>query len=181
MRWNRICDGWATRVLSFWPVGGVATFWPFWVLSFCAGAFLVLLLCVHHYVLLAQLFLQVVILLGETFHCCCEGLNLPLHGNGPQFVALIIGGGCHWTSEYHATFCLGSGKYGLSTDCVPTDDTNWWCRNKESPISHMVLTFWKQYLRNTKKEDLIESIGVVPAKYPPKVKLELLTTLECQS
>ena len=32
----------------------------------------------------------------------------------------------------------------------------------------MVLMFWKQYLRNTKKEDLTESIGVVPAKYPPK-------------
>ena len=30
-----------------------------------------------------------------------------------------------------------------------------------------------------KREDLAESIGVVPAKYPPKVKLELLTTLEC--
>ena len=33
----------------------------------------------------------------------------------------------------------------------------------------------------TKREDLIESIGVVPAKYPPKVKLELLNTLECQN
>ena len=31
----------------------------------------------------------------------------------------------------------------------------------------------------TKRKDLTESIGVVPAKYPPKVKLELLTTLEC--
>ena len=28
-----------------------------------------------------------------------------------------------------------------------------------------------------KKEDLTESTGVMPAKYPPKVKLELLTTL----
>ena len=35
------------------------------------------------------------------------------------------------------------------------------------------------YLRNTKREDLTESTGVVLAKYPPKVKLELLTTLEC--
>ena len=26
--------------------------------------------------------------------------------------------------------------------------------------------------RTTKKEDLIENTGVVPAKYPPKVKLE---------
>ena len=41
--------------------------------------------------------------------------------------------------------------------------------------------FSKQYLHNTKREDLTESIGVVLAKYPPKVKLELLTTLECQS
>ena len=52
---------------------------------------------------------------------------------------------------------------------------------KESPVSHMVLTFSKQYLRNTKREDLTESIGVVPVKYPSKVKLELLTTLECQN
>ena len=39
----------------------------------------------------------------------------------------------------------------------------------------------EQHLRNTKREDLTESIDVVLAKYPPKVKLELLTTLECQS
>ena len=39
----------------------------------------------------------------------------------------------------------------------------------------------EQHLRNTKREDLTESTDVVLAKYPPKVKLELLTTLECQS
>ena len=33
----------------------------------------------------------------------------------------------------------------------------------------------------TKREDLTESTGMVLAKYPPKVKLELLTTLKCQS
>ena len=32
----------------------------------------------------------------------------------------------------------------------------------------------------TKREDLTESTGVVPAKYPLKVKLELFATLECQ-
>ena len=52
---------------------------------------------------------------------------------------------------------------------------------KESPISHTVLMFSKQYLRNTKREDLTESTGVVSAKYPLKVKLELLTTVECQN
>ena len=38
----------------------------------------------------------------------------------------------------------------------------------------------QRHLHNIKKkEDLIESTGVVPAEYLPKVKLELLTTLEC--
>ena len=30
-----------------------------------------------------------------------------------------------------------------------------------------------------KREDLTECTDVVPAEYPPKVKLELLITLEC--
>ena len=35
-------------------------------------------------------------------------------------------------------------------------------------------------LRNKNKEDLTKSTGVVPAKYPPKVKLERIsTTLQC--
>ena len=35
----------------------------------------------------------------------------------------------------------------------------------------MVLTCSRQHLRNKNEEDLVESIGVIPAKYPPKVKL----------
>ena len=50
---------------------------------------------------------------------------------------------------------------------------------EKSTISHKVLTCSKQYLYNTKREDLTESTGVVLAKYPSKVKLELLITLEC--
>ena len=42
-----------------------------------------------------------------------------------------------------------------------------------------------KYVRNNtcivKREDLTESTGVVSTKYPLKVKLELFTTLECQS
>ena len=53
----------------------------------------------------------------------------------------------------------------------PTDDAE----------SHTVLTCSKQYLHNTKREDLTESKDMVPAKYPLNVKLELFTTLECQS
>ena len=58
---------------------------------------------------------------------------------------------------------------------APTDNA------EKSPVSHMVLMCSKQYLHNTKREDLIKSTDVVPAKYLLKVKLELFTTLECQS
>ena len=50
---------------------------------------------------------------------------------------------------------------------------------KKPPVSYTVLTYSKRHLHNRKREDLPESTDVVPAKYPPKVKLELLTTLEC--
>ena len=56
---------------------------------------------------------------------------------------------------------------------APTDDV------EKSTVSHTVLTYSKKYLYNTKREDLTESTDVVLAKYPLKVKLELLTTLEC--
>ena len=47
---------------------------------------------------------------------------------------------------------------------------------EKSPVSHTVLTYLKQDLHN-KREDLIESTSVVPAKYPLKVKLELFSQL----
>ena len=50
---------------------------------------------------------------------------------------------------------------------------------EKSTISHKVLMCLKQYLHNTKREDLTKSTGVVLAKYLSKVKLELLITLEC--
>ena len=43
---------------------------------------------------------------------------------------------------------------------------------KKSPVSHIVFSYSKQCLQN-KKRNLTESTGVVLAKYPPKVKLEL--------
>ena len=52
---------------------------------------------------------------------------------------------------------------------------------EKSTVSHTVLTRLKQYLYNTKRDDLIESTGVVLAKYLPKVKLEIFTTLGCYS
>ena len=39
-------------------------------------------------------------------------------------------------------------------------------------MSYTVLTSSRQNLGNKDKEELAESTGVVPVKYPPKVKLE---------
>ena len=50
---------------------------------------------------------------------------------------------------------------------------------EKSMVSYTVLMCLKQHLYNSKRDDLIESTGVGPAKYPPKVKLEFLTTLKC--
>ena len=60
-----------------------------------------------------------------------------------------------------------------SPQTAPTDDA--WKITSEVHGKHAI----QRHLHNTKREDLTESTGVVPAKYPPKVKLELLTTLEC--
>ena len=51
---------------------------------------------------------------------------------------------------------------------------------RKSTVSYTVSTCSQWHLHNTKRIDLTESTGVVLAKYPLKVKLGLLTTLECQ-
>ena len=50
---------------------------------------------------------------------------------------------------------------------------------RKSTVSHMVTCDRNDTCTTQKRKDLIESTSVVPAEYPPKVKLELLTTLEC--
>ena len=50
------------------------------------------------------------------FWCSCSSRSwfwLVRHSTAVRFMTLIIGGGCHRTSKYHATFFLGSGEYGL--------------------------------------------------------------------
>ena len=49
---------------------------------------------------------------------------------------------------------------------------------EKSPVSDMGPYAWNN-ICTVRREYLTESIGVVSAKYPSKVKLELLTTLEC--
>ena len=51
---------------------------------------------------------------------------------------------------------------------------------EKSTLSHTALCARNNTCK-TKRKDLTENTGVVSAKYPLKVKLELLTTLECQN
>ena len=74
----------------------------------------------------------------------------------------------------HEAFSM---TYKSTTKPIPTDNANWWFRKSHQwAIQHL-------HTRNStctiKREDLTENTSVVPAKYPLKVKLELLTTLEC--
>lgn len=75
-------------------------------------------------------------------------------------------------------FCQGSISCDLRhylrfPQTAPTDDT------RKSTVSYMVNTCLQWHLHNTKRMDLTKSIGVVSAKYPPKVKLKLLISLGC--
>ena len=98
-------------------------------------------------------------------------------GSSAWFISVIIVG-CHRASEYHTTLCLGSGNIAAIV-FFPTDGANWQCQ--KSSVNCTVLTCSRQNLWNNDKEDLAESTGVVPVKYPPKVKLERIsTTLKCQ-
>ena len=115
-------------------------------------------------------------LLGETFHCCHEGLDLPLKGSGSRLVSFNVVGSCHRASKYHATLCPGSDRLKYAKHFPQTAPIN---DVEKSTVSYTAFMCLQQHLHNTKREDLAESIGVVPAKYPLKVKLELLTTLEC--
>ena len=60
-----------------------------------------------------------------------------------------------------------------SLQTAPTDDA--WKITTEVHGKHAI----QRHLHNTKRKDLTESTGAVPTKYLPKVKLELLSTLEC--
>ena len=110
---------------------------------------------------------------GEMFHCSHEGLDLPSQGSGSQFVSLNVVGGC---LKRVSTMQLYVWEAIVWLIFLPIDDANWWCQK-----NHQWATQSLHARNNTciiKREDLIESTGMVSAKYPPKVKLELLTTLE---
>ena len=95
VRWNSIGDGWPAYVLSVWSTWGAATLRYFLVPSFSVGVFLVFLLSVKACILLAQLFFQIMVLLGKALHGGSESLNMSLEGGYAWFVSLSIVGGRH--------------------------------------------------------------------------------------
>ena len=147
MSWDRISDGWLASLPSFWSTWGIATFQPFLVSSVCAGAFLVLILSVVPCVPLTQLLFQIMILFGETFHYCREGLDLPLQGSRSWLVSLNVVGGHHRASKYHATLCPRSNSMA--------NLSHKWGQlmmPKKSPVSHTILLCSKQCLHNKERK-----------------------------
>ena len=119
---SRVSDGWTAYVLPFQSTGGITTLWPLLVSSLSVDTFLVLLLSVMPYIPLTQLLFQIMILFGETFHYCREGLDLSLQGNGLRLVSLNVVGGRHRASKYHAI--LRPGSDSMANPCLPTDGAN---------------------------------------------------------
>ena len=79
--------------------------------------------------------------------------------------------------EYHATLVSGKrqGKPNSqsSPQTAPTDDAVNLTSEKHDPNAQMN----DLHKKEENKKDLAEGTGVVPAKYPPNVKLEIFSQL----
>ena len=108
------------------------------------------------------------ILLSKSLNLSRECLQLPYYSIGG--ISSFLVDWCHQSSLDRTTFCLRDKvmtDYSYSPQTAPTDNA------KKSLISRMILTYSIPDLSNIEKEeDLIESTGVVPAKYPLTVNLE---------
>ena len=87
----------------------------------------------------------------------------------------VIGGG-HRACEYHATLVSGKRQVWLNSyrfpQTAPTDDAvnlTSELHNPNAQVNHLH--------KRRKQKDLAEGTGMVPAKYPPKVKLEIFSQL----
>ena len=117
------------------------------------------------------------VLFREAFHCSHEGLDLSLQcGGSRRLVSLIVVGGGHRANEYHATLVSEKRLVWLNNhhfpQTAPTDEAVNLTSELHDPNARVI------HLRKKKKEkDLAESISVVSAEYPSKVKLELFLQL----
>ena len=87
----------------------------------------------------------------------------------------VVGGG-HQACEYHTTLVSekqqGKPNSQSSPQTTPTDDAVNLTSEKHDPNAQM-----NHLHKRRKQKDLAEGTGVVPAKYPPKVKLEIFSQL----
>ena len=87
----------------------------------------------------------------------------------------VVGGG-HRACEYYATLVSGKRQVRPNSQSfpqmAPTDDAVNLTNEKHDPNAQM-----NHLHKRRKQKDLAEGTGVVPAKYPPKVKLEIFSQL----
>ena len=112
MWWCCFHDGWATGILSLLSTRSITAFWSFLVPPFGTGALLLFSMTVGPSIPLAQLFIQVMILLSKVFHSRSLGLYLSCKGISAWFFSSMVVG-CHRVSKYHTNLCLGSGNMAV--------------------------------------------------------------------
>ena len=87
----------------------------------------------------------------------------------------VVGGG-HRACEYHATLVSGKRQVRpnsqLFPQTAPIDDVVNLTSEKHDPNAQM-----NHLHKRRKQKDLVEGTSVVPAKYPPNVKLEIFSQL----
>ena len=116
------------------------------------------------------------IFLGSVFYKVFyikDGLDFP-SAHGYRSVRSVGGG--HRACEYHATLVSekqqGKPNSQSSPQTAPIDDAVNLTSEKHDPNAQM-----NHLHKRRKQKDLAEGTGVVPAKYTPKVKLEIFSQL----
>ena len=63
------------------------------------------------------------VLLSKVFYSRGESLYLSFEGSNVWFISLVVVG-CHQTSKYHTTLCLGNGSMASTIRVFPTNSAN---------------------------------------------------------
>ena len=106
---------------------------------------------------------------AKVWTCLSSAVDL---GGSSSWTLLVVAIECVSTMQL---LCLG-GDNGLNCQDLPTDGANWW-GHKSHQWEARSLCLKSHLHKRRKQEHLAEGTGVEPAKYPPKVKLEIFSQL----
>ena len=117
------------------------------------------------------------ILFCEALYRSCKGLDLSFQrGGSRRLVFLDVVGGGHRACEYHATLVFGRRQVWLKQSpfpqTAPTNDAVNLTSEQHGSNAQM-----NHLQKEENKKDLVEGVGVVPAKFSLKVKLEIFSQL----